>query len=194
MNNKYSKNDIITLPDRRLREKSQKVQVIDDDILQLVERMKEVALDWEQTHPHELATALSAVQLGVLKRVVILRETFDDKENQNFIALINPEIVKYEGSVTREPEGCLSVKSIYGLVPRHEKVRLRAVDITGREVRFKSPEPFMARILQHEVDHTNGICFVDRIDDHDAFFVLNDSGELQPIKYEEVVKMGILLE
>jgi peptide deformylase len=79
------------------------------------------------------------------------------------------------------------------MVPRYSKVRIRAIDITGHEVRLKSPNPFIARILQHEIDHTNGICFVDHIaDQKDAFFILTDEGNLEPYSYEKVLKSGIL--
>ena len=137
--------------------------------------------------------ALAAVQIDRLDRVVIVREDFDDKDNKSFVILINPEIVKYEGEMVSDHEGCLSVKDVYGLVPRWSKVRVKAVDINGREVRIKSPNPFIARILQHEVDHTNGLCFVDHIaDQQDAFFILTDTGELEPYPYEKVVDSGIL--
>ena len=80
---------------------------------------------------------------------------------------------------------------MYGAVPRQDKIRVRASDEQGREVRIKA-EGFLARILQHEIDHTNGICFVDHIkDQHDAFFTLTDKGELEPTSYDTVLKAGI---
>jgi len=195
MKSKYTRKNIITLPDKRLREKSARVHVITDETLQLVENMLAAALDWEASRPHEIAVALAAVQIGALQRVVIIREDFENKSNQNFVVLINPEIVKSEGKVVTDSEGCLSVVDVYGQVPRHEKVRVKAINTDGREVRFKSPNPFVARILQHEVDHCNGKCFVDHIThDRDAFSILNSDGDLIPIKYEKVVKMGILLD
>ncbi|MCL2280605.1 peptide deformylase [Candidatus Saccharibacteria bacterium] len=193
MESNYTRKNIIALPDTRLREKSVKVRVITDETLQLVDNMLSAALDWEKSRPHEMAVALAAVQIGALERVIIIREDFDDKSNQNYVVLINPEIIKREGEIVTDNEGCLSVKDIYGQVPRHSKIRLRAIDITGREVRIKSPNPFIARILQHEVDHTNGICFVDHIaDQKDAFFILTDEGDLEPYPYDKIVKSGIL--
>jgi peptide deformylase len=181
------------LPHPHLRERSAKVHVITEETLQLVEDMLAAAIDWENSRPHEMAVALAAVQIDRLQRVIIMREDFENKENQNFIVLINPEIVKKEGKIVTDQEGCLSVKDVYGLVPRHEKVRVRAVDVRGREVHFKSPNPFVARILQHEVDHCNGKCFVDHITHQKtAFSVLTKDGDLQPIEYDKVAKMGIL--
>ena len=195
MNSKYTRDDIITLPNPHLRERSKRVTDINDEVLQLIDDMLAATLDWEDSRPHEVAVALAAVQIDKLWRVVIVRENFDDKQNRNFTILINPEIVKYEGEIVTEQEGCLSVKDVYGLVPRHSKVRVKAIDITGHEVRFKSPNPFLARVIQHEIDHCNGICFIDHIaDQKDAFSILTSSGDLKPIKYEKVVEMGILSE
>jgi peptide deformylase len=193
MNSKYTRKNIITLPNPRLRERSKRVKTIDDETLQLIDDMLAATLDWEASRPHEVAVALAAVQIDRLDRVVIIREDFENKENKKFLVLINPEIIKKEGEIITDHEGCLSVKDIYGLVPRWSKVRVRAIDITGHEVRFKSPSPFLARILQHEIDHTNGICFVDHIADRrDAFFILTDKGDLEPHPYEKVREMGIL--
>lgn len=193
MPSKYTRKNIITLPNPHLRQRSKKVHVITDETRQLIEDMLAAALDWEQSRPHEVAVALAAIQIDHPERVVIIREDFENKDNKKFTVLINPEIAKKEGEVVYDHEGCLSVKNIYGMVPRHEKVRVRALDINGHEVRLKSPNPFISRILQHEIDHTNGICFVDHIaDQRDAFFILNDEGELKPYSYDKVVKSGIL--
>jgi len=193
MKSKYTRKDIIILPHPHLRKKSVKVHVITEETLQLVENMKTAALDWEAGRPNEVAVALAAVQIDALERVVIIREDFDDKDNKDFVVLINPEITKYEGNVVTDQEGCLSVRDVYGLVPRYEKVRIKAVSIDGREIRIKSPTPFIARILQHEVDHINGKCFVDHIThDKKAFSILTKNGDLEPIDYKKVVKMGIL--
>jgi len=178
------KEDIITLPNDHLRQRSRKVRVINDDLQQLVQNMTDATLDWEDSRPHEIGAALAAVQVDALERVVIVRSDFDEKENREFTVLINPEIVKYEGEVASDYEGCLSVKDIYGKVPRHTKIRVKAMNIDGHEVRFKA-EGFLARVIQHEIDHTNGIMFVDHIkDQHDAFYELDDKGELQPLDYD----------
>ena len=183
-----TKDDIITLPDSHLREKSARVHVITDEIRDLVEIMTSAALDWEDSRPHEISAALAAVQIDHLDRVVIVRSDFDDKKTREFTALINPEIVKYEGEIVTDFEGCLSVKHIYGNVPRHSKVRVKALNVDGEEVRIKA-EGFLARVLQHEIDHTNGIVFVDHIrDKHDAFYRLNDKGELDALNYDQYVK------
>ncbi|MCB9819847.1 peptide deformylase [Candidatus Nomurabacteria bacterium] len=182
------KEDIITLPHPHLRQKSAKVHVVTDDTRSLVNEMTSAALDWEDSRPHEISAALAAVQIDRLDRVVIIRSEFDDKTNREFTALINPEVVKYEGEPVADFEGCLSVKNVYGKVPRHTKIRVKALDIDGNEVRFKA-EGFLARVIQHEIDHTNGIVFIDHIrDQEDAFYTLDEAGELQPIDYEAHIK------
>ena len=187
------KADIITLPNPHLRDKSTKVRDIDAAVKQLVADMTRASLDWEDSRPHEISAALAAVQIDQNVRVIIVRSDFEDKATRDFTALINPEIVKYEGDVVKDYEGCLSVNSIYGLVPRHTKIRVKALDIDGNEVRFKA-EGFLARVIQHEIDHTNGIVFIDHIKDEvQGFFTLDEKGELQPLDYDKHVKNNHIL-
>lgn len=188
-----SKDNIITLPNPHLREKSLRVKEINDEIIALVDDMTAAAVDWENSRPHEISAALAAVQLDYLDRVVIVRSDFDDKDDKGFTALINPEIVKYEGVIESDYEGCLSVSNVYGKVPRHTKIRVKATDIDGNEVRFKA-EGFLARVIQHEIDHTKGIVFIDHIKDQkEAFYTLDEKGELQPLDYNEHVKNNHIL-
>lgn len=183
-----TKDDIISLPNHHLREKSAKIHVITDEIQKLSDDMIAAALDWEDSRPHEISAALAAIQVDKLERVVIVRADFDQKSTREFMTLINPEIVKYEGEIVADYEGCLSVKHIYGKVPRHSKVRVKALDLEGNEIRFKA-EGFLARVIQHEIDHTNGIVFIDHIkDDKKAFYTLDDKGELQPLDYDTHIK------
>mgnify|MGYP000881717563 FL=1 len=188
-----TKDDIIALPNPHLRKKSTRIHVITDDIIQLSDDMIAAALDWEDSRPHEISAALAAVQVDALKRLVIVRSDFDNKSTREFMTLINPEVVKYEGEVVADYEGCLSVQHIYGKVPRHTKVRIKAMDLDGNEVRFKA-EGFLARVLQHEIDHCNGKVFIDHIKDKtDAFYTLDEKGELQPLDYaSEIAENSIL--
>lgn len=182
------KEAIIALPNAHLRQKSQRIFAVDTAIRQLVDDMVSASIDWELSRPHEISAALAAVQVDHLERVVIVRNNFDDKTDNSFTALINPEIVKYEGDLEEDYEGCLSVSDIYGKVPRYTKVRVKALDVNGNEVRFKA-EGFLARVIQHEVDHTNGIVFIDHIRDNPhAFYRLDPTGELKPLDYAESVE------
>ncbi len=182
------KEDIITLPNPHLRQKAERIHVITDEVRDVVKEMIEASLDWEKSHPHEISAALAAPQIDKMYKIIIVRSDLDDKNNQEFTALINPKIVKFEGDVTADFEGCLSITSIYGKVPRYDKVRVKALDIHGNEVRIKA-DGFLARVLQHEIDHTNGILFIDHIrDQKDAFYTLDDDGELQPLDYDKDIK------
>lgn len=188
-----NKDTIISLPHPDLRLRSRRVAVITDDVKKLVQGMEDATLDWEDNRKHEVGVALAAVQVDVLKRVVIIRNNFDDKNDRSFIVLINPEITKYEGELVEDYEGCLSVPDIYGKVPRYKKVRVKAIDINGKPVRI-TVEGFPARVMQHEIDHTNGILFIDHIKDApEAFYRLTDKGNLEALDYEQDVRASNLL-
>jgi peptide deformylase len=184
---------LIALPNEHLRQPSKKVGYINEETAKLVERMQKITLDWEATRAHEVGVALAAIQIDVPLRVVIVRGDFDNKEDKTFHAFINPVITKYEGEIVEDFEGCLSVKDIYGKVPRYSKVRVKALDLSGKEVRL-SAEGFLARVFQHEIDHTNGKVFLDHIKDLPlAFFTLNEEGNLQQLDYEKDVKSNATL-
>lgn len=179
---------IITLPHASLRQRSKKVGLVDNTIKQIISDMKQATLDWEETRAHEVSVALAAVQIDVLYRIIILRNNFDNKQDKTFHVFINPEITKYEGKLVEDYEGCLSVRDIYGKVPRHDRVRIKALNERGTEVRLTA-DGFLARVFQHEIDHTNGMVFVDRIRElPDAFYRLTDKGKLLKLNYDEVVK------
>ncbi|HEY4161294.1 MAG TPA: peptide deformylase [Candidatus Saccharimonadales bacterium] len=180
-------NELITLPNPRLRQSSKKVGVIDETIRQLIRYMQGITLEWEAGREHEVGVALAAIQIDVDLRVIVVRNDFDNKADTTFHALINPVITKYEGELLEDYEGCLSVKDLYGKVPRHSKVRVKALDMSGKEIRFNA-EGFLARVFQHEIDHTNGKVFIDHIKDaHEAFYTLDAEGNLQPLDYEKDV-------
>jgi peptide deformylase len=179
---------LISLPNPHLRQASKKVGYIDDTVAELIARMRDITLEWEATREHEVGVALAAIQIDVPLRVIVVRNDFDNKSDTTFRAFINPVITKYEGEMVEDFEGCLSVKDVYGKVPRYSKVRIKALDLTGKEVRF-SAEGFLARVFQHEIDHTNGKVFLDHIkDDSKAFYTLSDDGNLQQLDYDSMVK------
>lgn len=178
-------NTLISLPNPHLRESSKKVGLIDDKVLELVQYMRDITLQWEAGREHEVGVALAAIQIDVPLRVIVVRNDFDNKEDTTFHTFINPVITKYEGELAEDYEGCLSVKDLYGKVPRYSKVRIKALDLHGKEIRF-SAEGFLARVFQHEIDHTNGKVFIDHIrDQHKAFYSLDAEGNLQQMDYEK---------
>jgi peptide deformylase len=187
------KSKLITLPNPKLRQPSNKVGIITDNIKSIIKSMKETTLNWEQSREHEVGVALAAVQIGELLKIVIIREDSTNKENQQFLVFINPEITKYEGDIVEDYEGCLSIKDIYGKVPRYSKVRIKALDENGKQIKLTA-EGFLARIFQHEIDHTKGIVFIDHIKDNpNAFYNLSTNGDLTPKNYEKDVKNNSIL-
>lgn len=178
---------IITTPDARLREKSEKVREIDDEVLGVISDMRKLSADWEKKHPYELSAAMAAPQMGVNKRIIIIRDDMEDKKKATFTALINPEVIRAEGKIVRDYEGCLSVPSIYGMVPRASRVKIKARLEDGMEVRIKATGE-LARTLLHEIDHLDGVLFIDHIRGvKDAFYEMDDKGELVPVDYDEKI-------
>ena len=179
---------VITTPDPHLRQKSIKVKANDPEVKRIAEEMIRSCIDWENHHEFELSAAMAAPQLGYNKRIIVVREDMNDKDNAVFVPLLNPTVIKTEGSMYEDYEGCLSVPAIYGKVLRPSKARIKAQLETGEEVRIKATG-FLARTLLHEIDHLNGILFIDHIKGQkDAFFKLNDKGDLEPLDYDKYIK------
>lgn len=176
---------VVTLPYAPLRKHSKSIGHIGQPTLELVKDMEESTLDWEDGREHEVGVALAAVQIDVHKKVIVIRNDFDNKKDRSFTAYINPEIIKTEGTPVIEYEGCLSVKDLYGKVSRYPKVTVKARLLDGNEV-IITAEGFLARVFQHEIDHTNGVLFVDRIkNDPTAFYRLRDNGNIEPLSEAE---------
>ena len=173
--------NILQYPDKRLHKVASAVEVVDDKIRTLV-------TDMAETMYAAPGIGLAAIQVDVHLEVIVM----DISETRDQLRVfINPEIVKSEGELEEDFEGCLSVKDVYGKVPRYNKIRMRALNEKGQELRVKA-EGFLARVLQHEVDHCNGLVFVDHIKDKkDAFYELTGDGKLMKIAYEKVNKASI---
>jgi peptide deformylase len=186
-----AKDSIITLPNEHLRERSRRIKFVSDDVKDVILKMKEATLDWEASRQHEVGVALAAIQIDQPLRIIVIRRDFENKEDHTFDVFLNPEITKYEGGVEEDYEGCLSVRDVYGKVPRNTKIRMRAMDENGQEIRIKA-EGFLARVLQHEVDHLNGMLFIDHIENNpEAFYKITEEGKLESLPYEQVQKAGI---
>lgn len=168
---------IITAPHPSLRKKSRQISQVNSSIKKLAEAMKTATLAWEDSREHEIGVALAAVQINELCRLIIVRNNYEDKSDRRFNVYINPEIIKSEGKTTLEMEGCLSVKDLYGKVARYPRIKVKALDLRGRSI-FLNLEGFLARIFQHEIDHTNGIIFTDYINNPDELYQLGSDGRL----------------
>ncbi len=187
------RSNIVTLPEPNLRKKSARVGVITDEIKQLIADMIAATIDWENSRDHEAAVGLAAIQVNTLYRIFIVRNDFEKTEDKRFTVFINPEIVKKFGPIEEEYEGCLSVPDVYGKVARHQSIKLKALNENGQSFRVTA-HGFLARILQHEVDHTNGLVFIDHIKENPAaFFRLMPEGGLKPLNYEADIQNNSIL-
>jgi peptide deformylase len=187
-----AKDSIITLPNEHLRQKSRRISIVTSEVRDVINKMKEATLEWEASRQHEVGVALAAIQIDQPLRIIVVRNDFNNKEDRRFNVFINPEITKLEGEIEEDYEGCLSVLDIYGKVPRYSKVRIRALDENGHTIRVKA-QGFLARILQHEVDHLNGTLFIDHIKDNpNAFYKITEDGKLEKLPYEQIRQANIL--
>src|SRR5581483_8217246 len=100
-----AKDSIIALPNHKLRQKSQRIAFITPEVREVIRRMIEATIDWEDSRPHEVGVALAAVQIDQPYRIVIVRHDFEDKQNKRFEVFINPEIIKAEGELEEDYEG-----------------------------------------------------------------------------------------
>ena len=132
-----------------LREKALPVKEVTPEILNIIKDMAE-------TMYSDSGVGLAAPQVGVSKRIILV-----DGEEDGLIVLINPMIIKSEGEAVAE-EGCLSIPGIYSQVKRASKVTVKALNENGDPIEI-TKEALTARALQHEIDHLDGILFVDRI-------------------------------
>lgn len=142
---------ILRYPDRRLHTKAVAVAAVDDSVRQLVRDMAE-------TMYAAPGIGLAATQVDVHTRVIVIDVSED---RSRLLALINPQIVERDGEQVTE-EGCLSVPGVYDKVARAEHVRVRALDPDGRSFEFDA-DGLLAVCVQHEIDHLDGIVFVEHL-------------------------------
>lgn len=146
--------EIIILPDKRLRLVSQAVKTIDREIKGLVADMFETMYDAP-------GIGLAAIQVGVARRVIILDLSKKEEAQQPHV-FINPEVLWRSDEKTTYEEGCLSIPEFYEEVERPAQVRVKYLDLDSREQELEA-KGLLATCLQHEIDHLNGVLFIDHI-------------------------------
>ena len=164
-------------PDPILREKAKRIKSFDANLRKLAEDMFE-------TMRANTGVGLAAPQIGQSIRLLVA-ELEPDKESgeRGFkVALCNPEIVKASEEMASDFEGCLSIPGWIGEVPRHVSVVVKAQTTEGKEMRIKAND-YYARVLQHEIDHLNGVLFTDRVVD------IKTIQKLDPATPEEEVQL-----
>ncbi len=152
--------EIVTFPDPFLRLKAKPVKKFDKELQTLIEDMFE-------TMRNEPGVGLAAPQIGESIRLVVI-EYAEEPEDEDApepkpkrYVLVNPEIVEKSEEMVEGMEGCLSVPGLIGLVNRHEKITVKAQTRHGKPQKVKA-EGWMARIIQHELDHLDGVLYIDR--------------------------------
>ena len=142
---------IVVLGNETLRKKSKPVLAFDEALGTLLDDMKNTMIERK-------GVGISAVQVGVLRRAIVIE--LDDGE---YLEVINPQILKTHGSV-KNSEGCLSVPGFFCDVPRPKYVKISAFDRNGNPFEFEAKD-YLARCVCHEIDHLNGVLFVDLTDE-----------------------------
>ena len=171
--------DIHLLGSPVLRQRSPEVAVVDDQVRAFV-------ADLVDTMRASKGVGLAANQVGIATRVCVV-----ETDEQHSYALINPVIVEREGSI-KDEEGCLSIPEIYGDVERASRVVVEALDEHGVRQRIEGTE-LLARAIQHEIDHLDGILFLDRVGPFKRRFLLRqweksrkgETGYIRPVKQTE---------
>jgi peptide deformylase len=163
--------EIITRDNPRLRLKARRVPKVDDSVRRLMDDMVDTMLDAP-------GVGLAATQVDVQLRVIVM------KVDNQLYSLANPEVVRSSGEQIGY-EGCLSVPGYIGEVARAEKVTIKALNRNGKEVRIKG-EGLLARAIQHEIDHLDGILFIDRLTDLDTLRPVAEGTEEEATEGETV--------
>ncbi len=150
--------EIIILPDKRLRQVCEPVKTVDDQVRALMDDMAETMYDAP-------GVGLAASQIAVMKRVAVVDASRDEDEGErvkNPIFFANPEITWVSDEMAEYEEGCLSIPEFYELVERPAGCRVSYLDYKGKNREIEC-EGLMATVIQHEIDHLNGVLFIDHI-------------------------------
>lgn len=133
-----------------------------EPVLKVDKKIKKLIVDMVQTMEKNQGIGLAAPQVGVLKRVIVVRT---DLKGQQILGLVNPNIIKKGRGKKIDEEGCLSFPGVFLKIERAKKAEVEGLDINGKKIKIKA-EGVLARVFQHEIDHLDGILFYDRL----AFF------------------------
>lgn len=185
---------VILDPHPSLHKKSKLADPKSKEIKDLIATMRATLKEWEEGEDRYVSVGLAAVQIDELHSVVLIRSDFNNYDKRDFYALINPEITKYEGSPIQDDESCMSVHGVHVKIPRYPKIKVRALDEDGNEIKFTA-RGYEAKVIQHEVDHVNGLLIMDRAltEAQGGYFREMDpkTGHMINITQAEVEKRGI---
>jgi peptide deformylase len=178
--------DIVTLPDKILRQKTRPVTVFDDEMQRLIDDMIE-------TMREAPGVGLAAPQIGKSLRLAVVEtlpeldeEGNEIEESRELYVIANPEIVSFSRKMVEGIEGCLSIPGYVGAVERSTEIKVRAQDRHGKPIRLKA-EGWTARIFQHEIDHLDGVLYIDRLVDSESFWTEEEFDALQTEESESAL-------
>jgi peptide deformylase len=163
---------IITEGDPRLRQKALRIRSAEPGL-------KSLADDMHETMDAAPGVGLAGPQVGVMRRIIVVHvpgEFIDEGAPDVRMTLLNPEIVKGHGE-EKGLEGCLSIPGWVGEVKRMTTITVKAMDLNNRNIRIKA-EGYFARVLQHEIDHLDGILFIDRMEEGDELVQDTEDDEI----------------
>ena len=145
---------ILTFPNSLLRKKAKPIKIIDNELKDLIVNMTD-------TLKQAQGVGLAANQVGILKRLIVMDCSTDD-EDPNLIKMINPEIIFSSTKISKLEEGCLSIPEHKSIVKRPSNIKVKFLNIEGLE-EIIDAEGLLSACIQHEIDHLNGVLFVDHI-------------------------------
>lgn len=162
---------IVVYDNPLLRKKSRQVRRVNPAVRALVDDMVE-------TMHAANGIGLAAVQIGVPESVIVVQlpEDEDNPDGGRLYVVVNPQLARRSREMEAGIEGCLSVPGLAGEVLRHRAVTVRGLDAQGKPVRIKA-EGLLARVFQHEIDHCNGVLFIDRITDPEKLWTVQEGEE-----------------
>ena len=147
-----SQRKIVIEPDPILRKKSEILEKVDDDLRKLLDDMLE-------TMYSAPGIGLAAVQVGILKRLIVI-DVSKEKDKKNPLFLINPEIISKSENTSTHEEGCLSLPGHFAEIERPAECHIKYINYEGKEKEIKA-SGLLSTCIQHEVDHLNGVLFID---------------------------------
>lgn len=149
--------DIRIYGDPVLRKKAKAIDPIDDDV-------RTLAADMLDTLAKAKGVGLAGPQVGASLRIIVVHPPppASDEKREEPQVYVNPEIVEKGGKTVPEEEGCLSIPEIYDIVKRPDRVKIRALTLEGKDIEIEA-EGMLGRIFQHEIDHLDGVLFVDKV-------------------------------
>ena len=161
--------EIKVVPDPVLRKKAQRIKTVDAATKKLIKDMHDTLLEAK-------GVGLAAPQVGVSSRIIVIHIPQKDEPPAKF-CFINPEIVKKKGERVVK-EGCLSIPGWWGEIKRSEQVKAKGLDKTGKEQKVTATG-LLAQALEHEIDHLNGVLFVDHVESQDKLIQIDNESDME---------------